>query len=193
MEEEIRALALSRGHRDQLKALMAKKEAIGDLLNHLRKHQQTLQAGSTAAAANSMHAASMTVSAGANGVPAGADRACANGTTTAADTASWAQHATGRTASGTEVASLSALAANGSATGCVGHNRDVVERQVAGGLDINRALVELLTVMQHLDGQIEPMLGKDGSAFNQRQAHATASQHSARPLAEQQLCVRAWL
>lgn len=51
LEEEIKALAAGRPHRDELKQLMAKKEIVGDLLNHLRLARQRATATGPLAAA----------------------------------------------------------------------------------------------------------------------------------------------
>lgn len=56
LEQEVQALAAGRPHRDELKQLMAKKEIVGDLLNHLRLARQRATApdrdAAAAAAAN---------------------------------------------------------------------------------------------------------------------------------------------
>lgn len=45
LEQEVEALARGRPHRDRLTRLMAKKEIVGDLFNHLRLARQRAMAG----------------------------------------------------------------------------------------------------------------------------------------------------
>jgi hypothetical protein len=45
LEQEVEALAMGRPHRDRLTQLMAKKEIVGDLFNHLRLARQRALAG----------------------------------------------------------------------------------------------------------------------------------------------------
>ena len=171
MEEEIRALACSRKHRDQLKELMAKKEAIGDLLNHLRQHQQHTLQNNAAVSAPLQAAAAGNILGGraADAIgPASGGQTCPTTMTGAigARTFEGALNGPMTLPIAPTPASLADSARHGPTAWPVGQSTSVAGE--GGRVNLDEAVVQLLAVMQHLDAEIEPMLEADGSIFNQR-------------------------
>lgn len=145
LEEEIDALARGRPHRAKLKELMAKKEVVGSLFDHLRLARQRSLAGRRPGM--------------------GGSRSCANA---AASPTSSVCDVEGSLVEITAAARTATPAQNTvrSLLGCGadGLKDDSFEDAEA----VNETLAQLLFIMERLDDKIGPMLEQDGHHFSGR-------------------------
>lgn len=156
----VRCAHRGRGHSQQLKELMYKKDLVGDLFNSMRLARQRFIAGRRGLGGqqhSQVHSSSANSAASGGHRPSAAAGATHGGTAAAASgSGQGAGHWQAELGSGASGAGSGDGPGGGGVAGSIDEDEEAV----------NESLAQLLMVMERLDEQIGPMLEQEGQYFN---------------------------